>query len=177
MSEENKPVNPLERRVDLIVSLEELNQLMDSKLKKIQPNVKLQGFRKGKVPLSMVRQMHGQQAYGEAFNSLIQQAFSEKIKDEPFRVVAAPMVEPKQSEDEKHLHCTAIFEVFPEFELADLSDVAITRPVFEVSDKEVDKTLSILQKQRVKYEVVERAAQKEDRVFVDFLGTKEGEPF
>lgn len=169
--------NPLERRVDLSIALDDFNRLVEGKLKKMQPNVKLQGFRKGKVPLAMVRKMYGQEAYGEAFNESVQKAFAEKIKEEQLRVVATPFIEPKKSENEKELLCTAIFEVYPEFELKNLEGISIKRPTFTVSEKEVEKTIDVLQKQRVRYEIVERAAQKNDRVTVDFVGKKDGVEF
>ncbi len=169
--------NALERRVDLVIAADSLEKTIEQKLKNIQRKVKMQGFRPGKVPLNLVRQMHGLSAYNEALNEAVQKEFYKIANEQKLRIVAAPRLEPQKSENEKEVRCTAVFEVFPEFELADLADVELTRPALEVGDVEVEKTLAILQKQRVKFESVERAAQKEDRVIVDFVGKKDGVEF
>jgi trigger factor len=83
----------------------------------------------------------------------------------------------RQSESTTHLEFTAIFETYPEFAPGDLSAAEIERPVLEVGAAEIDKTLDILRKQRVSYEDADRAAAKEDRVVIDFLGKKDGVPF
>jgi trigger factor len=93
------------------------------------------------------------------------------------RVAGYPRIEPKATESSTHLEFSAIFEVYPEIALGDLSTADVERPTLEVGPAEVDKTLDILRKQRVSYETTDRAAANEDRVVIDFLGKKDGEPF
>lgn len=169
--------NALERRVDLVIAAQDLENAVTQKLKNMQRKVKMQGFRPGKVPMNLVRQMHGAAAYSEALNAAIQCEFAKIATEQKLKIVAPPRVEPQKSENETEVRVTAVYEVFPEFELADMADVALNRPSCDVGEAEVEKTLAILQKQRVKFESVERAAQKEDRVVVDFIGKKDGEPF
>ena len=88
-----------------------------------------------------------------------------------------PRIEPKTTESTTHIEFSAIFEIYPEFTPGDLSTAEVERPILEVSAAEVDKTLDILRKQRVSYEDADRAAAKEDRVVIDFLGKKDGVPF
>lgn len=169
--------NALERRVDLVIAAEDLEKNVAQKLKNMQRKVKMQGFRPGKVPMNLVRQMHGAAAYNDALNEAVQREFAKEVTAQKLRVVAPPRLEPQKSENDKEVRVSAVYEVFPEFELGDMADVSLTRPTCEVGDEEVEKTLAILQKQRVKFESVARAAQIEDRVVVDFLGKKDGVAF
>ena len=93
------------------------------------------------------------------------------------RVAGYPRIEPKVTESTTHLEFSAVFEVYPEITLGDISTAEVDRPVLEVSATEIEKTLDILRKQRVSYEDTDRAAAKEDRVVIDFLGKKDGVPF
>ncbi len=169
--------NPLERRVDLSVSLEALESATDQRLKRMGKNIKMPGFRPGKVPFAMVKQQHGAEARNEALGEALNESFGEAVGKQNLRVAGYPSIEPKKSEGNTHLEFTAVFEVYPEFVPGDLSAAQVERPSLEVTDAEVDKTLDILRKQRVRYATADRAAAKEDRVVIDFLGKKDGEPF
>ncbi len=107
----------------------------------------------------------------------LDRVFGETVTAQKMRVAGYPRIEPKASESTTHLEFSAIFEVYPDFTPADMSTAEVERPVLEVADKEIDKTLDILRKQRVSYEDTDRVAAKEDRVVIDFLGRKDGEPF
>jgi trigger factor len=139
--------------------------------------MKMPGFRPGKVPFSIVKQQHGNQARHEVLSEELDRVFGETVTTQNMRVAGYPRIEPKQSESTTHLEFSAIFEVYPEFTPGDLSTAEVERPVLEVSAAEIDKTLDILRKQRVSYEDTDRAAAKEDRVVIDFLGKKDGVPF
>ncbi len=170
-------VNALERRLDLTVAIADLDKDVDQRLKRMGKNVKMPGFRPGKVPASIVRQQYGDQARHEALSEALDRAFGEAVTSSKLRVAGYPRIEPKASESSTHLEFAAIFEVYPEVKLGDLSTVEIERPVLEVTAAEVDNTLEILRKQRVNYQPVDRAAAAGDRVVIDFLGKKGGEPF
>ncbi|MDA0190438.1 MAG: trigger factor [Proteobacteria bacterium] len=170
-------VNALERRLDLTVAIADLDKDVDQRLKRMGKNVKMPGFRPGKVPASIVRQQYGDQARHEALSEALDRAFGEAVTSSKLRVAGYPRIEPKASESTTHLEFAAVFEVYPEVKLGDLSTVEIERPVLEVTAAEVDNTLEILRKQRVNYQPVDRAAAAGDRVVIDFLGKKGGEPF
>jgi trigger factor len=170
-------VNALERRLDLTVAIADLDKDVDQRLKRMGKNVKMPGFRPGKVPASIVRQQYGDQARHEALSEALDRAFGEAVTSSKLRVAGYPRIEPKASESTTHLEFAAVFEVYPEVKLGDLSTVEIERPVLEVTAAEVDNTLEILRKQRVNYQPVDRAAAGGDRVVIDFLGKKGGEPF
>jgi trigger factor len=150
---------------------------MDQRLKRMGKNVKMAGFRPGKVPFSMVKQMHGDQARHEILSEELDRVFGEAVTAQKMRVAGYPRIEPKTTESTTHLEFSAVFEVYPEITLGDMSAAEVERPVLEVSAAEIEKTLDILRKQRVSYEDADRAAAKEDRVVIDFLGKKDGVPF
>lgn len=169
--------NVLERRLDLSLVIADLDKDTDQRLKRIGKNFKMAGFRPGKVPANIVKQQYGDQARYEAMNEALERVFGETVKAQQLRVAGQPSIEPKASESTTNLEFTAVFEVYPEVKLGDLKDVEIERSVLEVSAAELGSTLEVLRKQRVKYEPVDRAAAKGDRVSIDFLGKKDGVPF
>ena len=169
--------NELERRVDLSIAIADVEKEMDQRLKRIGKNVKMAGFRPGKVPFNIVKQQHGDQARHEVLSEELDRVFSETVTAQKMRVAGYPRIEPKNTESLTHMEFSAIFEVYPEFVPGDLSTAEVERPVLEVGAAEIDKTLDILRKQRVSYEDTDRAAAKEDRVVIDFLGKKDGVPF
>jgi trigger factor len=169
--------NELERRIDLSIAIADVEKEMEQRLKRMGRNMKMPGFRPGKVPFNIVKQQHGDQARHEVLSEELDRVFGESVTAQKMRVAGYPRIEAKASESTTHLEFSAIFEVYPDFTPADMSAAEVERPVLEVTSAEVDKTLEILRKQRVTYEDADRAAAKEDRVVIDFLGKKNGEPF
>ena len=169
--------NELERRVDLSIAIGDVEKEMDQRLKRMGKNMKMPGFRPGKVPFGIVKQQHGDQARHEVLSEELDRVFGETVTAQKMRVAGYPRIEPKVTESTTHLEFSAIFEVYPEIALGDTSTAEIERPVLEVSAAEIDKTLDILRKQRVSYEDTDRAAAIEDRVVIDFLGKKDGVAF
>ena len=170
-------VSALERRVDLSVAIAELDREVDQRLQRLGRNMKMPGFRPGKVPTHIVRQQYGEQARHEALTEALGQKLSDEVTARQLRVAGSPKIEPRDSGSTTHVEFSAVFEVYPEITLGDLTGVEISRPVLEVGVAEIDGTIDILRKQRVRYELVDRPAANADRVSVDFLGKKGGEPF
>ena len=170
-------VSALERRVDLSVAIADFEKEVDQRLKRLGKNMKMPGFRPGKVPASIVRQQYGEQARHEALTEALGQSFSNAVSAQNLRVAGTPKIESKDADSSTHLEFSAVFEVYPEITLSDLAGVEIERAVLGVGPAEIDSTIDILRKQRVRYELVERAAATADRVSIDFLGKKDGEPF
>ena len=169
--------NELERRIDLSIAIADVEKVMEQRLKRMGKNMKVPGFRPGKVPFSIVKQQHGDQARHEVLSEELDRVFGETVTEKKIRVAGYPRIEPKTTESTTHIEFSAIFEIYPEFTPGDLSTAEVERPILEVSAAEVDKTLDIQRKQRVSYEDADRAAAKEDRVVIDFLGKKDGVPF
>lgn len=173
----NAATNPLERRIDMAVTLADIDREVEQQLKRIAKNAKMAGFRPGKVPLKMVAQMHGGEARSEAVGAAIDKAFGEMVRAQNLRIAGQPRVEPKKAADESKLEFTAIFEVYPEFQIAEVAGKAIEKPVLTVGDAEIDQTIEVLRKQRTTYIDAGRAAVKGDRLVIDFTGRKNGEEF
>jgi trigger factor len=169
----------LERRVDLSVSVADVEKEVQAQLKRVARTAKVPGFRPGKAPLAMLERSHGPGIRYDVINSQVGRAFEQAIEGANLRVAGAPSVEPKtEGAGDETLAFTATFEVYPEVAVPDLSALSITRYASTVSDAEVDKTIDVLRKQRATYEPREgRAAQDGDRVVLDFAGTIDGVPF
>jgi len=167
----------LEKRLDIVVALNQLESDVEQRLKRIARTVKMQGFRPGKVPMKIVAQQYGAQARQEALGDAVEKAFSAAVTEQKLRVAGYPRIEPKQGGEEGRMEFSAVFEVYPDVAVGDLSAVAIDRPTVEVGEAEVDKTIEILRKQRVRYEPADRAAAEGDQAEIDFRGTMGGEPF
>lgn len=176
---EQNQVSPsaLERRIDIAVTLADIEKEVDARLKRMARTVKMPGFRPGKVPMKIVAQTHGGQARGEAVGAAVEKAFGEKVREQNLRVAGYPRIEPKEGAAEGTLEFTATFEVYPEITVGDLGEQKIERPALTVGDAEVDKTLDVLRKQRTTFSAADRAAAEGDRVVIDFTGRKDGEVF
>lgn len=180
MTQEQAQTSPLERRIDMTVAMAAIDADVEKRLKQMAKTVKMAGFRPGKVPFKLVAQNYGYQARSEAIGAAVEKAFGEEAQKQSLKVAGYPRFEPKAKEGEantEQLEFTAVFEVFPEIALADLSTTTIEKSAFTVTDAEVDKTLDALRKQRVNYETADRASQKEDRVTIDFVGRVDGVEF
>ncbi|MDR2112243.1 MAG: trigger factor [Candidatus Accumulibacter sp.] len=171
------PPSVLERSLDLSVVIADLDKDIDQRLKRMSRKLKMPGFRPGKVPFSIVKQQYGQEAYVDALNDSLQKSFDDAVKARQIRVAGNPRIDRKETESETQLEFTAVFEVFPEIQVAGLEGIEIERPTLEIGAPELESTLNVLRRQRVRYEPVDRAAARGDRVVVDFLGKKGGETF
>ncbi|MGZ0018979.1 trigger factor [Nitrosomonas sp. wSCUT-2] len=169
----------LERRFDITVSRENLQNEIDNRLKRIAKTTKLHGFRPGKVPLKIVTQMYGLQVQQDVLNDAVHKEFKEAVKEHNLQVVGYPRFEEKLSDGDAAAIYTvsATFEIYPEIVLGDLSKHNIERPEVQVSEADIDKTLEMICKQRTTYESVERPAKAGDRVKINYRGMIAGKDF
>ncbi len=170
-------LSALERRVSMSVPIQEIDRRVDERLKQLARNVKMPGFRPGKVPIKLVAQQYGTQVRSEVLGDAVQKAFSEVVKEANLKVAGYPRIEKRDGGDGQALEFSATFEIYPEVKLGDVASAAVERPQASVDDAAVDKTIEILRKQRIRYEPAARGAQDGDRVTVDFEGTIDGQPF
>ena len=175
---EIEQLDALERRVGLMVGLAEVEAKVARQLKQIARSTRVAGFRPGKVPMDIVVRQHGAEVRQEVLERAIGEAFADVVNVHGLRVAGYPRIEPKpEVSNEGTFECYAVFEVYPDIVLGDLSGQEIVRPVVEVGETEVDNTLTVLSKQRASWQNVTRAAQMGDRLTVDFVGTIDGTPF
>src|SRR5258706_2177499 len=167
----------LERRVSMTLPAADIERQIDARLKQLARNVKMPGFRPGKVPMKLIAQTYGPQVRSEVLSDAVQSAFSDAVKEANLKVAGFPRIEKKDGGDAAALEFSATFEIYPEVKLGDIGGVTLERPQVTVDDAAVDKTIGILRKQRTRFVRVERPAKAEDRLTVDFIGTIDGEPF
>ncbi|MGD2006886.1 MAG: trigger factor [Cellvibrionales bacterium] len=167
----------LERRLTIGVPAERVDGAVEKRLKEAAKNVRLPGFRPGKVPMKVMQQRFGMGVRQEVIGEVINQSFQEAVVTEQLRPAGQPKIEPKTLDVGKDVEYTAVFEVFPTLEVNDVTDLTITRPVADVTDADVDEIIEIFRKQRGELVVVERPAETGDTVVIDFVGTRDGEAF
>jgi trigger factor len=166
----------LERRITISVPLQPLEAQIKQRLNQISRTAKFAGFRPGKAPMGLVNQHYGNQVRDEVYSGAVEKSFGDAVEQSKLRVAGFPNIEHKPFDAASEtLEYTATFEVFPEVAIGDLSKVKIERPVIEVADADVKKTLDVLVKQRVTFEPVKRAAKKGDRVNVTLKAFIDGE--
>src|SRR5713101_5154263 len=157
----------LERRLHVAVPLEQIEGEIQKRLARLAKTVKIAGFRPGKVPLKMVTQQYGPQVRSDVISDTVQSSLNDAIRAQNLRVAGYPRIEPKQAAANDQFEFSAVFEVYPEVALGDLSVVKIVMPVADVAPVDVDHTIEILRKQRARFETVARPAQRGDRAIVD----------
>ncbi|MBV6271798.1 trigger factor [Alcaligenaceae bacterium CGII-47] len=168
----------LERRVDLAVSVADIEKEVQTQLKRVARTAKVAGFRPGKAPIAVIERSHGPSVRYDVINSEIGKSLDKVIEESKLRLAGSPSLEPKtEGVDEGVMAFSATFEVYPEVELPDLGTLKVTRSQVEVGDVEVQKTIDILRKQRTIFKAADRAAQSGDRVTLDFAGTIDGVAF
>jgi len=167
----------LERRLTLALPAADIDRKVDERLKQLARTVRMHGFRPGKVPMRIVVQQYGPQVRSEVIADAVEKGFASAVRDKNLRVAGYPRIERKDGGAEGNLEFSATFEVYPEVSIGDISGVVIERPVLNVGDAEVEKTLAVLRRQRTRYEAVDRPAAPGDRVTVDFAGTIDGAEF
>ncbi len=176
MQENNEQTSGLERRITFTVPGEELEQAVEQRLRELGRNVRLPGFRQGRVPPRVLRQRYGKQARAEALEELVRSQFYRAVAEERLRPAGGPVLsEPEETEG--GLTFTATFEVYPEIELQSLEGVEIEKPQVEIGDEDVDRVIERLRQQQAEWQPVERPAQTGDRLTVDYQATVEGESF
>ena len=158
-------ISNLERRMTVTMPMQPIEEEVNQRISRMARTVRMSGFRPGKVPLKLVQQQYGAQVRDEVLSKAVEQTFSEAVEENKLRVAGFPNIEHKPfAEAADQFEYVATFEIFPDVAVGDLSGIAIERPVLEVSDADVKKTLDVLVKQRVTFEPVKRAAKKGDKV-------------
>ncbi|MBU1264544.1 MAG: trigger factor [Gammaproteobacteria bacterium] len=168
----------LVRRLDISVPMDPLETEVQSRLKRLARNVKMHGFRPGKAPLAAVARQHGPGVRQEVLGETLQARFGEAVQAHQLKIAGYPRFEPKAGQtDTTEMRFSASFEVYPEVKIDDLSTAKISRPVVDLGEAEVAKTLEVLQKQRRTFESTDRAAATDDLVKFDYQGTVDGAAF
>ncbi|MDE2605357.1 MAG: trigger factor [Burkholderiales bacterium] len=172
-------LDKLERKMTLTLPVGAIQSEVDSRLKKLARTVKMDGFRPGKVPLSVVAQRYGYSVQYEVMNDKVGEAFAAAANEAKLRVAGQPKITEKEGAPEGELAFDAVFEVYPEVKIGDLAGAEVEKVGTEVTGEAIDRTLDILRKQRRTFaqKAAGAAVEAGDRVTVDFEGKIDGEPF
>jgi trigger factor len=172
-----KTTSGLERRLEVQIPHTRVAGEVDRRLRDLTRTANVRGFRKGKVPLPVIKQQFGAQVHSDAISELIRQSYSDAVSKENLRPAGGPQIEPLQVEAGSDLKFAAVFEVMPEITVKPVDGITLDRPAAEITEADVDAMLESMRRQRVRYVAVERAALKGDRVTVDFAGRVDGVAF
>ncbi len=169
----------LERRMTLTIASTDIDSEVQARLRKLSRTVKADGFRPGKVPMSVVVQRYGYSVQYEVMNDKVGQAFSSAANEAQLRVAGMPKITQKDESAEGQLAFDATFEVYPDVAMGELSGIEVERVSTEVTDAAIDRTVDILRKQRRTFaqRPAAEGAVESDRVTIDFEGKIDGEPF
>ncbi len=167
----------LERKLTVQVPAERVEDEVTNRLRNLARRVRMDGFRPGKVPFKVVQKRYDGQVRGEVLSDLVQQTLTEALRQENLQPAGGPRIEPKQMEPGQALEYSAVFEVYPQIELASLENAEVEKPAAQVTDADVDKMLEKLRTQRATWDAVDRDAREGDQVMVNFEGTIDGEAF
>ena len=167
----------LERKLTVQVPAETVDAQVESRLQSMQHQVKIDGFRPGKVPLSVVKKRYSVQVFQEVAGEVMQNTFRDAVTQENLKPASDPSIEPISFEPGKPLEYVATFEIYPEVELAPISDLKIEKLAAEIQDTDVDTLLDTLRKQKTNWNEADRASADGDRVTISFKGSIDGELF
>jgi trigger factor len=179
MAVQVETLEKLERRITLTLTAQAVLGEVESRLKRLSRTVKADGFRPGKVPMSVVSQRYGYSVQNEVVSDQIGKAFADAAKEARLRVAGTPRITAKPSASVSQMDFEARFEIYPEVKIGDLTAAEVERVSTEVTEAAIDRTIEILRKQRRTFglRAATEGAQEGDRVTIDFEGKVDGEPF
>lgn len=167
----------LERRLTISVPAETVDVEVKNRLRQVAKTQRINGFRPGKVPPSVIQKRYGASVRQEVAGEIMQRSFVDAIVAEKINPAGRPAFTAKSNEDGKALEFEATFEIYPEVELKDLEKIAVERPAVEVTDKDLDEMFETLQKQHQTWKENKRKTKKGDKLTIDFNGRVDGEEF
>ncbi len=166
-------LNGLERQITVAVPAEKIESEIKTRLDSLSKRARISGFRPGKAPMHVIKQHYGDKVQQEVMGELLETSFYEAVGKEKLRPAGSPHIHPKSRQPGQPLEYTATFEIYPEVSLNPLDGIEIDRPTAQITDADVDRVLENIRKQRMEWNVVERASKTGDRVRIDFKGMLE----
>ncbi len=167
----------LERKMTVEVPAEKISSAIEEKLKNLSKQVKLSGFRPGKVPMNVVRQRFGKKVSQEVIADTMQMSYQEAIIQEKLRPASNPSIEPLNLEANEDLKYIATFEVYPEITLVDLNALEVEVAEVEIEESDVEDIVQKLLQQKMIWTEVERKSKTDDQITINFIGKIDGEEF
>lgn len=177
MSVSVEKTSNLGRRLTIQVPAANVQQEESQRLRDLAKNLRIEGFRKGKVPATYIQKKYGDQIHQEAVTNCVQQSLSAALKEQNLRPANRPSVEDLDAKQGADLKYTVVFEVYPEVVLEDFSKIELEKEVANITDEDVESGVQKLQDQFATWQDVDRIAQLGDKLMIDFVGLLDGEPF
>lgn len=170
-------ISALERRIKIAVPGAKVDKEVNDRLTKTARTIRMDGFRPGKVPLSMVKARFGEGIRQEALGEIMRDAFYEAVTSQSIVPASAPTIETLNDPRGQDFEFVAVFEVYPEVVLTAIDTIEVNRPQVDVSEADLDKMVDSLRRQRATWRESDAAANDGDRVVIDFAGSIDGEAF
>lgn len=170
-------VSTLERRVKVVVPAAKIEQDVQARIVKAARTIRMDGFRPGKVPMSLVQKRYGESIRQEALGEIIRDSFYEAVTQEGINPAGFPSIEEVSDKAGEDMTFTALVEVYPELVLSSFADIKVERPVVDIGEADLDEMIENLRKQRATFEESAEAAAEGDKVTLDFAGSIDGEAF
>jgi len=170
-------VSTLERRVKVVVPAAKIEQDVQARVVKAARTIRMDGFRPGKVPMSLVQKRFGASIRQEALGEIIRDSFYEAVTQQGINPAGFPSIEEVSDKAGEDMTFTALVEVYPELVLNSFADIKVERPVVEIGEADLDEMIENLRKQRATFEDSSEAAADGDKVTLDFAGSIDGEAF
>jgi len=167
----------LERKVTVQIPAETVEMEVNNRLNSLKNTVRMDGFRPGKVPMRVIRQQYSGRVLHDVASELMQSTFQQAMTQENLQPAGEPVISAKEINPGQEMEYTATFEIYPVVELAPVADISIEKQTAVVEESDVDTMIETLRKQRVDWNIVERASEDGDRVTIDFNGTVDGQAF
>jgi len=164
----------LKRKMTIAIPGERVETAVNARLQETAKTIQLKGFRKGKVPFKVVKTKFGEGVRQEVIGELMNQSYFEALNQESLKPAGQPQIEAGNLKEGEDFEFSAVFEVYPEVELPDFSKIEEVTLHAEIGDSDVDEMIETLRHQRQTWEKVDRAAQDNDMVNIDFVGKKMG---
>ena len=167
----------VERKMTIAVPCQEVDAAVKARLLEAARSMKMNGFRKGKIPLKVIKNRFGKGVRQEVVGELMNRSYYEALTKESIRPVGQPIIEATQMEEGEDLKFTAVFEVYPDVILPDFTRMSLEKLVADVEEENIDKMVETLREQRQTWKEVDRASKDGDMLNIDYLGRSQGEAF
>tara|TARA_X000001036_G_C20619270_1_gene782330 strand:- start:170 stop:1459 length:1290 start_codon:yes stop_codon:yes gene_type:complete len=177
MASKVKNLKGLEKELTISFNSKEIEPTIDSKLTKLSKTLDLKGFRKGKVPMNVVKSKYYDQCFNESLSEHIEKNYIKVVLDEKLNPVAAPKISMQETKDKNTYTFKALIEVIPEIELKNIDKIILEKPILKVKKEDLEKSVDKIAEQYKEWSLVDRKSKTGDRVKADFEGTINGEAF
>lgn len=172
-----KTTSGLEREMTVSIPSDRIASEVESRVAKAAKTARIDGFRKGKVPLSVIKQRYGAGIKQDVVSELVNSTYGEALKQENIRPAGNPSIKDLNDAAEGDLSYTAVFEIYPEVKLKDLTKLKVEKLNASVTDEDIEDMLTNLRNQSATWEEVEREAQDGDQLTINYSGSIKGEKF